>query len=431
KTAREFIDRGDGYMRRNEFDKAMADFEKAIATDPKYSFGYSNRGIAHYWKGENEQARADFATAAKMNSRDVVAVHGQGLLALRESRLPDAIAAFSRAVDLVENNTFALGNRAAAYQQLGQYDNALADIDELMRISPGPAVLTTRAGVLWAKGDTTGALTAIDAGLKAAPGDARMQSIRASMLSDLGRRAEAAKAFDELVAAHPTVDAYLARAVHREKADTAGRLADTAAALKLDSKSTAALILRASARTDAGSATQAATELGEAMKSLKEPEVLLVARATAFAKAGDVKNADADLTRYAQKYAKNPGVLNEVCWTRATMGVDLQKALADCDSSLALYPTASQTLDSRAFVLLRLGRYEEAVAAYGEALKLRPRQAESLYGRGLAEIGLQRSKEGEADLAAARAISAKVVQEFADWGVKEAAAKPAGGKAGV
>jgi tetratricopeptide (TPR) repeat protein len=258
-----------------------------------------------------------------------------------------------------------------------------------------------------------------------------LQLTLAAVLAADGRKADADKAFAAMIAAHPTVEAYLTRATYRAKGDTAGRLADIDAALKLDAKSASAMAMRAQTRMDAGEAAKAASELTEAMKTLKDEDQLLVARAKALAKAGDLKGADADLTRFSQKYAKNAAALNEVCWTRATYDVDLKKALADCESSLALYPTAAQTLDSRGFVLLRLGRYEEAVAAYAEALKLRPRQAESLYGRGLAELSLQRAKEGQADVAAARAISAKVAQEFVDWGVKETGVKETVAKAGA
>jgi tetratricopeptide (TPR) repeat protein len=424
KTAKEFIDRGDSYMQRRQYDKAIADFDKAIAADPKDSFGYSNRGIAHYWKGENDLAKADFAAAAKINGRDVVAVHGQGLLALRESRVPDAIAAFSRAVDLKENNSFALAYRAGAYLQIGDFDHALADLDELLRgDSTRVDTYLARADILRMKGDVAAALATLDDGLKANPGAEQIELHRAGLLAQTGKPAEAAKAFETLIKAHPSAQAYLTRARNREKIDVAGRLADVEAALKLDPKSGEALALRAEARADAGAAAQAVTELSEAMKTLKDDDQLLVARGKAYARSGDLKSADADLTRFAEKYAKNADALNEVCWTRATYGIDLKKALAECESSLALYPTSAAALDSRGFVLLRLGRYEEAVAAYAEALKLRPRQAESLYGRGLAELGLQRAKEGQADVAAARAISEKVVQEFADWGLKEAAAK--------
>ena len=50
---------------------------------------------------------------------------------------------------------------------------------------------------------------------------------------------------------------------------------------------------------------------------------------------------------------------------------------------------------------------------------------------GLAELSLQRAKEGQADVAAARAISTKVEQEFVDWGVKETVAKATVAKAGA
>src|SRR5262249_28883239 len=157
----------------------------------------------------------------------------QGLLAVRESRLPDAIAAFSRATDLMENNVFALSNRASVYQQLGQYDNAIADVDELLRISPQNTQLPiTRSALQRAKGDDAGARATLEAALKANPGDQRLQLVLAGELAQDGHKAEADKVFAAAIAARPTVDAYLTRAAWRDKSDTAGRLADIDAALK-------------------------------------------------------------------------------------------------------------------------------------------------------------------------------------------------------
>jgi tetratricopeptide (TPR) repeat protein len=75
-------------------------------------------------------------------------------------------------------------------------------------------------------------------------------------------------------------------------------------------------------------------------------------------------------------------------------------------------------LDSRAFVLLRLGRHEAAIAAYDQALALRPREAASLFGRGLARLGSGHAAEGRADLDAARAIDARIDGEFAAYGLR-------------
>ena len=73
-------------------------------------------------------------------------------------------------------------------------------------------------------------------------------------------------------------------------------------------------------------------------------------------------------------------------------------------------------------MLLRLGRFQDAIDAYNAAIETRPRQAQSLYGRGLAKLRLNRREEGEADLAAARTEFAKVDEEFAGYGLRPTSA---------
>ena len=85
---------------------------------------------------------------------------------------------------------------------------------------------------------------------------------------------------------------------------------------------------------------------------------------------------------------------------------------------MALAPRSPANLDSRALVLLRLGRLDEAIAGYDLALKLAPRQAISLYGRGLAKLGKGQGMAGQADLAAARAMRPHVDDVFAEYGLK-------------
>jgi cytochrome P450 len=73
---------------------------------------------------------------------------------------------------------------------------------------------------------------------------------------------------------------------------------------------------------------------------------------------------------------------NGRCWVRAVLGRDLLLALADCNESLRLRPENADTLDSRALVELKLGQLDRAREDYDAALKIYPRLADSLYGRG-------------------------------------------------
>ena len=96
------------------------------------------------------------------------------------------------------------------------------------------------------------------------------------------------------------------------------------------------------------------------------------------------------------------GVLNASCWTRALLGVDLDKALDDCDQAIDLESKRGEFYDSRGWVRLRRGDLRRAVDNFDRALKLKPDSAWSLYGRGIARRKLGDTAAGQADIDAAR-----------------------------
>ena len=109
-------------------------------------------------------------------------------------------------------------------------------------------------------------------------------------------------------------------------------------------------------------------------------------------------------------------VLLSRCHVRAIVD-DLQAALADCNKSLRLAPAVPAALGSRGLVLLKLGRFDEAIADYDAGLKLYAKGANSLYGRGVAKRKKGDVAGGDADIAAAKAIKPDVADWHAKWGV--------------
>jgi tetratricopeptide (TPR) repeat protein len=108
---------------------------------------------------------------------------------------------------------------------------------------------------------------------------------------------------------------------------------------------------------------------------------------------------------------------NGRCWARALWGIDLDKALADCNAALRLSNNASQVLDSRGLVRLRLGDYDKSIADYDEALSLQPKNAWSLYGRGLGKLRKGMTAEGQTDIAAATALQPRIADEARKHGI--------------
>jgi tetratricopeptide (TPR) repeat protein len=93
--------------------------------------------------------------------------------------------------------------------------------------------------------------------------------------------------------------------------------------------------------------------------------------------------------------------------------------LSDCNRALDLSAngTGAGILESRGLVRLRLGDYDKAIGDYDASLKLNPRNAWPLYGRGLAKIRKNSKTQGEADLAEAARLDPNIAGQFARRGM--------------
>ncbi|PJG48905.1 tetratricopeptide repeat protein [Sphingobium sp. SJ10-10] len=74
-------------------------------------------------------------------------------------------------------------------------------------------------------------------------------------------------------------------------------------------------------------------------------------------------------------------------------------------------------IDSRVFVLLRLSRLDEAIAAYDVVLAKSPTLSASLFGRAVALARKGDKVKAESDRAAAIAVSPQVEKTFVGYGV--------------
>jgi tetratricopeptide (TPR) repeat protein len=113
----------------------------------------------------------------------------------------------------------------------------------------------------------------------------------------------------------------------------------------------------------------------------------------------------------------NSRQFNALCWSLATVNFDLETALHDCDAALKLEPGEPAYLDSRAMVLLRMGRYQEAIEMYDQALEKSADFAVSQYGRGLAKIKSGDLAGGQADLKAAERLHPGISAEYKHMGL--------------
>ena len=78
-------------------------------------------------------------------------------------------------------------------------------------------------------------------------------------------------------------------------------------------------------------------------------------------------------------------------------------------------PNVAITFETRGFTYLKMGQWDLAIEDYGSALRLDPKLARALYGRGVAELKKGDTPRGYADIEAAKAIDAKIADDFAHY----------------
>lgn len=97
-----------------------------------------------------------------------------------------------------------------------------------------------------------------------------------------------------------------------------------------------------------------------------------------------------------------PSAMNNLCWSRARLGVDLAMAVKDCEAAIGKDKSNAAYRDSLGWVYLRSGDPAQARKAFDAALERDAKLSFALYGRGLALLKLQDAAASRADLAAAR-----------------------------
>lgn len=416
-TAAALFGRARMMMQSARYDEAIADLDRAAKLDPKDAWILANRGLSHVWKGNFTEAAKDLDSAAAIQPRNPVVFRARGLMAQMKGEDAEAVAAYTTALE-IEPSLFALGRRAQAHWGAGNGPAALADSAEALKQSPDWADLyLLRARVFRREGKKAEALAEAEAVVAANPKEILAYLAAANIYENLGADERAMQIYDRALALKPDASLYLNRGLLRPKSDRAGRRADLDSALRLDPKMEDALIAKGGLLMDEGNFAAAVALYSGMIKAVPEDPQRLALRGIAHARAGDAASAEKDFAA-ARAKAKDATALNNLCWAKATAGIGLQSALADCDAALAKVPKSPAYLDSRALVYLRLGRLDEAVADYSLALEAAPNQSSSLFGRALAWAKKGDKAKSADDAAAALKVAPDMQKRYEGYGLR-------------
>lgn len=140
-------------------------------------------------------------------------------------------------------------------------------------------------------------------------------------------------------------------------------------------------------------------------------------RGELYVSMGDYDKALADANDVIEMRGGRVTGLFSRCWARAALNKEIEAGLADCDEVLKELPRAAVALEARAIILLRMGRFADAIAGFDATLAVNDKRFAALYMRGYAKKQNGDAAGGDADMAAALAANPRAVDFFARNGV--------------
>lgn len=149
---RALLIRGDAYSSLNQLTLAAADYESAqkISYSPNVSVVL---GRIYVNTGKSDEAIAEFTKIVDVGEATAQIFNLRGAAFQNAGNFDASIADFNKALFLKPDFLMAINNRAAAYAKKGDIQSALKDIDTVLATDPNmPMALVNRCGLLAREG---------------------------------------------------------------------------------------------------------------------------------------------------------------------------------------------------------------------------------------------------------------------------------------
>lgn len=224
---------------QDDIDGAIADYDQALALDPKDAISYNARGSLKKQKNDFTGAIADYDKAIALKpEKDLALLYGNRGSAKQESGdLDGAMVDYDQVIALKPDYAIIYNNRGAIKGSKHDFDGAIADYSKAIALEPKEAQFhENRADTKLLKGDFEGAIADYDQAVSLEPDRVGHYYYRGNAKLRFGDLDGAIADFGKLCELKPgEMLGYYVRAIARQaKADFEGALLDYDKAIALD-----------------------------------------------------------------------------------------------------------------------------------------------------------------------------------------------------
>lgn len=315
---------------------------------------------AAHERGDLNAAERGYLELLALDAAHAEASHLLGAVRFQEGKLPEAEALMRRAIERAPS-PLTLANHAAVLAMLERREEALAQVDEALRLNPiHVRALLQRAGLLIELARYEAALDACDRLLVVAPASIDGLCRRSAVLRALRRFPEALVSCDR--------------------------------ASSVDGRSFDALKERGHVLRELGRHEDALDSYGRALVIVPNSADVLLARGMTFA---ELERYDSALESLNEAIAAWPRFIDALYNSAVVLErmKRYEEAIKRCDRVIAIDPRHAKAFANRGNALRSLGRNKAAAESYSDALRLEPGNLEVLCNQAGALRHLDRGED--------------------------------------
>ncbi len=134
-----YLDKGIRETNDGNFDEALHSLSRAVGLNPESSLAYFSLAIVYHNLNELDSAYASYTKAIQIKPDMVDAYFNRAQVILAEkddSKLPDAIKDFDKAVELDSKFIDAMYYKAVIQKKLKDYKGAVETLDKVIALDP-------------------------------------------------------------------------------------------------------------------------------------------------------------------------------------------------------------------------------------------------------------------------------------------------------
>jgi protein O-mannosyl-transferase len=143
-----YNNRGQAFEEAGQTERALADFNAAIALAPDYDLAYGNRALVMKKRGQLDRALQDFDRAVAFGPGHAGAYAARGILFEEMGQLDSALSDFTTAIALDRDRFDAYLVRGKVFQATGRSDRAIEDFTAAIALAPDSAEAYTYRGIV-------------------------------------------------------------------------------------------------------------------------------------------------------------------------------------------------------------------------------------------------------------------------------------------